>query len=221
VQAGRVGRRDPPRLRQGLRLCSRRETQFESFLECRQDRRSVALARRHLGAGTVDDKRGFSKRLEEQYFLPSPEQFVFDHLPDDPKWQLLKLPISEDTYRSWPRVDVALLRSGVSAQDIVRAFSERDFRGLVESFAHLDRNIQLCRIPLERQLKSRVPYQFRIEATTCLDLAIINGDRWHYFSQKDGIFEKTLSPEKGTLKVSGKFSDKEKTYWTLLQYVVE
>jgi transglutaminase/protease-like cytokinesis protein 3 len=41
------------------------------------------------GAGYVSDAKRFVKEFAEFYFLTPPEQFVTNHLPADPKWQLL------------------------------------------------------------------------------------------------------------------------------------
>lgn len=41
------------------------------------------------GAYTVNDR----------YFAPPPEQFILNHLPDDPMWQLLEKPVDEQLFR--------------------------------------------------------------------------------------------------------------------------
>ncbi|XP_043089119.1 kyphoscoliosis peptidase-like [Puntigrus tetrazona] len=43
------------------------------------------------GAGTVDiDKRAFTKKYNEFYFLTDPEIFITEHYPEEEKWQLLE-----------------------------------------------------------------------------------------------------------------------------------
>lgn len=58
------------------------------------------------GAGYVD-KGSFVRRYDDHYFLTPPEEFVYGHLPDDPKWQLLDDPISKEKFE-----DLAYLKSG-------------------------------------------------------------------------------------------------------------
>lgn len=37
--------------------------------------------------------------VNDQYFMTPPEQFVLNHLPDDPAWQLLENPVHEERFR--------------------------------------------------------------------------------------------------------------------------
>jgi hypothetical protein len=52
------------------------------------------------GAGYLDQRSQFVRRFQEHYFLTAPEVFVFDHLPQDPQWQLLERPISASEYEN-------------------------------------------------------------------------------------------------------------------------
>lgn len=36
-----------------------------------------------------------NEEVDEQYFLPDPRQLIWTHFPDDPKWQLMRTPMSE------------------------------------------------------------------------------------------------------------------------------
>lgn len=58
------------------------------------------------GAGYVDGRR-FVRRYDDHYFLTPPEEFIYGHLPDDPKWQLLDDPVSKEKFE-----DLAYLKSG-------------------------------------------------------------------------------------------------------------
>jgi len=50
------------------------------------------------GAGYLDEHGRFVQRFTPHYFLAAPEVFVCDHLPADPKWQLVESPIPEQEY---------------------------------------------------------------------------------------------------------------------------
>ncbi len=50
------------------------------------------------GAGYVDDQGRYVRRFTDHYFLTPPEEFAYDHFPDDPRWQLLPRPISQAEY---------------------------------------------------------------------------------------------------------------------------
>ncbi len=50
------------------------------------------------GAGHLDERGEFVRSLTPHYLLTAPEVFVYDHLPQDPRWQLLDPPISKEEY---------------------------------------------------------------------------------------------------------------------------
>jgi hypothetical protein len=50
------------------------------------------------GAGYLDESMRFVRQLQEHYFLTRPEEFVFDHLPEDRRWQLLARPLTATEY---------------------------------------------------------------------------------------------------------------------------
>lgn len=172
------------------------------------------------GAGYVDAKEGFVKELDEHYFLTPPDHFVFNHFPEDPRWQLLDPPVPKETYAAWPRLEVGLFRTGASGKDLQALLAKKDFRGLVHTFSDT-RRIRQFQGPLEKHLSAGKAYRFRIEAPSCLELAIVNGENWHYATVAKGAFEVTVMPEAGSFKVCGRYSDKEKRFWTMLEYVVE
>jgi hypothetical protein len=50
---------------------------------------------------------GATERVIGKYFMPPPAQFVLSHLPDDPMWQLLDKPVSEQQFREMPPAELA------------------------------------------------------------------------------------------------------------------
>lgn len=50
------------------------------------------------GAGIVTNEIKFEKKFKDYYFCTPPELFIFDHLPEDPKWQLLEKPLSKEQF---------------------------------------------------------------------------------------------------------------------------
>jgi transglutaminase/protease-like cytokinesis protein 3 len=58
------------------------------------------------GAGYLSPAGEFVRAFNAHYFLTPPELFIYDHLPEDPQWQLLDPPISMqrfvDTVQTYP-----------------------------------------------------------------------------------------------------------------------
>jgi hypothetical protein len=46
------------------------------------------------GGGYLDERGQYVREFQEHYFLTAPDRFAFDHLPADPRWQLLERPLS-------------------------------------------------------------------------------------------------------------------------------
>jgi hypothetical protein len=49
------------------------------------------------GAGYLGNA-GYVHRFDDHYFLTPPSQFIFDHLPDEERWQLLDEPLSKEEF---------------------------------------------------------------------------------------------------------------------------
>ena len=65
------------------------------------------------GAGRLDERGRFSKHYTDHYFLTPPDLFAYDHLPDDPRWQLLDPPLPKETYLRRVKVQPAFFESGL------------------------------------------------------------------------------------------------------------
>lgn len=61
------------------------------------------------------NSNGFTKKREDEYYLADPYFFIYQHLPDDTRWQLLKdTVITEETFCNWPLVTSDFLKAGIS-----------------------------------------------------------------------------------------------------------
>lgn len=54
------------------------------------------------GAGYLDEQGRFVRRFNSHYFDTPPEQFIYDHFPQDPQWQLLETPVTLAQYEQLP-----------------------------------------------------------------------------------------------------------------------
>ncbi len=50
------------------------------------------------GAGHINSEQRFIREFNNHYFLTDPEQLIYDHLPEDNSWQLIKNPISRKQF---------------------------------------------------------------------------------------------------------------------------
>lgn len=71
------------------------------------------------GAGYLDPRAGFVEKFEEFYFLTPPEDLVWTHLPQDPRWQLLDPPISVEEFEGLPYPKAAFFNNDILILDPV------------------------------------------------------------------------------------------------------
>ena len=65
------------------------------------------------GAGYVNETKQYVAQLRDLYFLTPPEQFVTNHLPLDPSWQLLMTPVSGEEFVARVRAEPEFFRHGL------------------------------------------------------------------------------------------------------------
>ncbi len=80
------------------------------------------------GAGYLNEQHQFTRRFQEHYFLTDPEDFVFDHLPEDEEWQLLDRPVSPNEFAALAYLQPMFFQAGlrVGSHDSVRIIAEND-----------------------------------------------------------------------------------------------
>ena len=69
------------------------------------------------GAGSIGPDQRFVREFNDYYFLVAPKRLIYTHFPEEPAWQLLEDPLSENQFVSLPRVwpryfENGLIRTG-------------------------------------------------------------------------------------------------------------
>ena len=59
------------------------------------------------GAGHLNTQHNYVRKLNAFYFLPHPSQTIYQHLPENENWQLLRTPINMIQFMEMPRVYTA------------------------------------------------------------------------------------------------------------------
>ena len=62
------------------------------------------------GAGYIDGRKRFIRRTTDFWFMTPPEQFVYSHLPEEERWQLLDEPVGKEKYLEAPTGEATLFR---------------------------------------------------------------------------------------------------------------
>lgn len=70
---------------------------------------------------TWDDPTGSDKPVRSTYLFTPPKLFAYDHLPEDPAWQLVLKPISEGDFARLPMISPEIGRYGMSLESPTRS----------------------------------------------------------------------------------------------------
>ena len=154
------------------------------------------------GAGYLDSDLNFVRAYEEHYFLTPPEEFIFDHLPDDPKWQLLAKPISKTEYSK--------------LVDLWPAFYQNGLRVIDNGYAVISTH-------------GLVKVDFSAPESTILTADILDGGRpvsgSKTFVQREAgaLRVYALAPAKGvyTLRIYAKQSGEADSFAEVIEYKIE
>lgn len=65
------------------------------------------------GAGYLGADGKYHRRFDDHYFMTAPDQFIFDHLPEEESWQLLPKPLSKAQFEDLVYVESDLFNLGL------------------------------------------------------------------------------------------------------------
>jgi hypothetical protein len=122
------------------------------------------------GAGSIIQQR-FVREFDEEYFLTSPEYFIYNHLPEDSKWQLLNTPLSKNEFSSLPYVHSKFfsygLNLGSNTQSVINTKGSLSMNFPVPNDTYLMARLSLGSVELAETFTSarRSGNQYQINAT--------------------------------------------------------
>lgn len=173
------------------------------------------------GAGYVKDGR-YIREFSENYFLTSPEAFIFTHLPVSETWQLQSTPhLGKAEFESLPVPGSAFFNLGIRGETAWNAIHATDFRSeFVSTFDTPLHLVSVKRAPLAHRLAVGESQHWTIESTAFEKMALMYRKRWIEMDKESSRFDASVTPdEQGELLVLGKKPDDD-SYVAILGYVV-
>jgi hypothetical protein len=159
------------------------------------------------------------KHYNDYWFDVDPQEFIFTHFPEDPKWQLLKDPVSKTEFEKLPWVDPMMHFYGFPRDAIYEAI-RLDPKTKFATIYMVDGKVEILKAPVQKRIKTGEQITIRLHAPEAVDVATINNEQWLKFNQDGDEFFTTITPETGRLYVGARFSEKEKDYQMILEYQV-
>ncbi len=176
------------------------------------------------GAGLIEEER-FVKKFDGIYFLTPPAYFLFDHLPFDPEWQLVRQKMTLDAFETQAYPGRPLLRSfyhlGVPGEALREAMSRKDFTDFPKVHYYKGRVLRVEQAPITGRLEEGNKYTFSMASPEISGATLLNAGQWRDL-EKDGAdrYHGTIRPVAGVLKLSVQFPEKAMEYWPVLIYSV-
>ena len=122
------------------------------------------------GAGYIEEQR-FVREFDEAYFLTPPDQFIFNHLPEDSKWQLLNKPLTQNDFSVLPYVNQNFFKYGLNlgnnTQSVINAKDSLNMTFPVQNDTYLMAGLSHGNFKLAESfaVARRVGNQYQINAT--------------------------------------------------------
>ncbi len=179
------------------------------------------------GAGVIENGR-FKGHFDDTFFLTPPEYFIFDHLPEDSRWQFLDPPLTLAEYEAqrYPgRMELRCFQYlGFSGLDLLESIRMPGSPGLARAHEYPDRaeRVRVEAAPLESRLRTGAPYRFTLEAAGAAAVAFLNEGQWVDLMRiGQDRYSGEIRPGPGELKVSVAFSDNPDRFFPILIYGVD
>ncbi len=69
------------------------------------------------GAGYIDDNKKYVHKFDDHYFMTPPSEFIYDHFPEDSRWQLLEHPLSKSEFEKQAFLKPEFFKYGLKLDD--------------------------------------------------------------------------------------------------------
>jgi hypothetical protein len=164
-------------------------------------------------------KLSMTLKFDSYWFDVSPKEFIFTHLPEEPKWQLVENTMSIEKFEELPFLNDNFFKLRFDSDKI---FDEA-ISGRVKDFVETPSSqfpVKAIQIPYTQDLQHDVSINFIIESYYAEDITLIDGNTWHSFKKQNNSFSLTHTPISNQIEISQKINWYDANYWTILKYKV-
>lgn len=166
---------------------------------------------------TENGKLKSIKKFDEFWFNTDPYDFIFTHLPEEPKWQLIERPISKRYFEALPYVQSTLFEMGFNGKVFFDQLSSGNFSGFPQVYS-ISFPLRIVSLPYNETLKAGETLLLELESTEILEMAVINNGNWTYFDKHGSTFTLEFTPERGSLSISAKSDPDKSSFDRIIDY---
>ncbi len=169
---------------------------------------------------TENGKLKSIKKFDEFWFNTDPYNFIFSHLPEEPKWQLIERPISKRYYENLPYVQSTLFEMGFNGKVFFDQISSGKFSGFPQVY-RISFPLRIVSLPYNETINAGATLYLELESTEILEMAVINNGNWTYFNKQGSTFTLEFTPERGSLSISAKSDPDKSSFDRIIDYNVK
>lgn len=144
------------------------------------------------------------KKFDDFWFFTPPEQFVFSHLPESRRWQLIRKELSLREFNMLPKLDNRLFELGFDSKSILEAA-----RGGAKEFVETYKKkypFKIIEGPFVSPLIRGKQYTFTITSEKITTIQIEDSGRIVPFQREGNIFRMKYSPMGRSLRIVAKIN---------------
>ncbi|MDI9356791.1 MAG: transglutaminase domain-containing protein [Chitinophagaceae bacterium] len=173
------------------------------------------------GAGFINNNAQFVFHFNDYYFDTPPIEFLFEHLPEDDKWQLHNPSITLKQYENMPHVKSSFFKIGFDATTIFNEYIHKNEKKEYVFVWDFPEHIKILSAPYIKKLSKEKTYNFVIQSNDSYDIQAVTNKKWTPFQKNGTTFSLSLNPQRGNLKIYAKKQQQDTNYDAIIEYIVQ
>lgn len=171
-------------------------------------------------SGSAINKEGKLKSISEfdqSWYDVDPKIFIFTHLPEQQKWQLIERPLTLINFETLPYLSIDFFNLGFNQEEIFKEVALGNISEFVNTYP-TDFPIKVINFPYSNNLAPGKEILFTIESDYAEEIALIEGDSWYNFTKANNTFRITHIPNGKTITICVKINWFDENYSTITKY---
>jgi hypothetical protein len=159
-------------------------------------------------------------RFEPYWFDVDPKAFIFSHLPEDSKWQLIGQTITLKDFEKYPNLDESFFKLGFNPAEILAEVISGHTKNFVQTFPTAF-PVKVIQIPLAKNQYVNTKLTFVIESEYAEEIALIDDHSWNYFKKDGNKFTLNYQPKGMQLEIGVKINWYDTNFSLIAKYDVK
>lgn len=172
-----------------------------------------------MDATTKNGKLVSTTEFNPYWFNVTPEAFIFTHLPEQSKWQLMADSLTLAQYEKLSYLDETFFKLGFNSADVYNDAVSGKVKEFIETFP-IDLPVTASQLPYSENLGRGIEITFRVQSDYAEEIVLIDDKTWHYFKKENNTFTLSHKPLGKLLKIGVRINWFDKNFYSIVRYKV-